>query len=170
MKKFLKISVPIFILLFLVVFVLYSNFHYSHNTKLIEYFEEHRTLLSDYAENFDSENFSDKYSDEAVGEIREYDIPQELKEVNISKIEYFNSRIYFEINILDAYYGGIYYSFNNHYEDASPLYCSDTELFNSDFDEVNKGIFVKGKKNSGTNWCKTEKLTDNWCYYEFHQA
>lgn len=168
MKKFLKVAIPVSLIAVLFVSLLCFRFYYAHNTKLTEYFEKNSTALSDYIESFDSEKFTEKYNDEQVGEIREYDIPNELKKINIDEIKYFDSCVFFEVNVLDACCGGIYYSFNNSYADASPAYYSDVELFNLDFNEARKGVFVKGEKNTGTDWYKTEKLSDNWYYYEFH--
>lgn len=160
LKKSFIITTAIF-LIFLLVFLYFFKLHYSHNTELIEHYEKNKTLYSDYVKNFDSE----------TDETREYDVPKELKAINVCRIESNGKYLFFDINDGGAYYGGIYYSADDSFAQETPIYGNTSEeLYKTDFKEKRKGLFVKGEKNTGTDWYKSEKICNNWYYYEVHIA
>lgn len=169
MKKFLKFT-ALSLFIIITICLIFSKSFYNHNKFLQKYFGTNAAYLTDYVDSFHYEDYIDKYSDNILGEVRTYSVTKKLTTIHIEKITYINSYLFFEIKDCDAYYGGIYYTYDNSISQITPIYGNDLNIYNSDFREVRKNIFVKGKKNHGTDWYKTEKITDNWYYYEVHLA
>lgn len=144
--------------------------YYPDNKKATDFFENNNTLLNDYINTFKVESYIDKYSDDLLGEVRVYNIPNELKKVNVENIKYINSQLFFEIDTFTAYYGGIYYSFDNSCADIPPIYGNDLYLYQTDFRKIRNNVWLKGKKNNGTDWYKTEKIEDKWYCFDVHIA
>lgn len=165
-----KIFIIIFVFLMVSCTVIYFfQFHYSHNAVLTEHFEKNKALYSDYIDAFDKEQFIDKYVDEETGETRKYEIPDNLKAINVNQITYCNGYVFFEVNDGGPYYGGIYYSPNDSLAQETPIYGNTCEeIYKTEFKEKRKGIFVKGNQNTGTDWYQSEKIRKNWYYYEVH--
>lgn len=162
----------IIVLIFSLAIIYFFQFHYSHNAVLTEHFEKNKALYSDYIDAFDKEQFIDKYVDEETGETREYEVPDNLKAINVNQITYWNGYVFFNVNDGGAYYGGIYYSPNDSIAQETPIdYGNDLEeIYKTKFKEKRKGVYVKGNQNTGADWYQSERIRKNWYYFEVHIA
>ena len=167
MKKKVKISLCLLLIIAITISAICFKFYYPHNKRLVNFFTENETLMTEYIDTFNKDDFTDKYDDDELGEVRLFEIPKELKEKNVTEIALAGSNLFFKINDGGAYYGGIYYSFDDSYAQTTPISAN---AYDKDFQEVRKGILVKGKKNTGTDWYQTEKIADNWYYFEVQTA
>lgn len=129
---------------------------YTHNDNYIEQYQNNMDLFNKYVDSIDFQQDS--------GIVK---VPDYLKDISISEIEINNSFIFFEIADDSAYYGGIYYSLNDNYAEETPIW-GDDGIYYEEFHRVRDDMLVKGKKNNGKDWYLTEKIANNWYYYEVH--
>ncbi|MFR5875698.1 MAG: hypothetical protein ACLUFN_04340 [Eubacterium sp.] len=155
MKKAIKIiCIGMSVLLMIIVIALLPI--YTHNDNYIEQYQNNMDLFNKYVDSIDFQQDS--------GIVK---VPDYLKDISISEIEINNSFIFFEIADDSAYYGGIYYSLNDNYAEETPIW-GDDGIYYEEFHRVRDDMLVKGKKNNGKDWYLTEKIANNWYYYEVH--
>lgn len=154
-KKIIKI-ICAGIGVFLMVIVIALLPIYTHNDNYIELYQNNMDLFNKYVDSIDFQKASGIF-----------EVPEDLKDISVSEIEINRSFIFFEIAADSAYYGGIYYSLNDDYAEETPIW-GDDGIYYEEFHKVRDDMFVKGKKNNGKDWYLTEKIAENWYYYEVH--
>lgn len=152
MKRLLKILCTILVIVAIVMVINFLPI-YNHNSKLIDFYDDYGQLLNEYVNSIDLSQDSSNV-----------DVPDYLEEISVFEIEINDSFVFFNIPVSDFYYSGIYFSLNDEYAQYIPSHYIEDDEFHIE----RKTLYVKGKMNNGEDWYMTEKLTDNWYYYEYH--
>lgn len=112
---------------------------------------------------------NEEYFDLAAEQIlnsEHYELSEELKNISIIKISKEYNSISFVSDADFFLYTGYLYSI-----DGTPALSAevgiDDALRTEEFREVKNGIYMRGKKNKGTNWYSVQRINEHWFYYEY---
>lgn len=139
---------------FIIVFIVFIAVFYlkdCEKTKIIKYVKENHTKLQDYSE---------KISENTAVTIEDYDDWEVTYWPDTNMVEFLPKNHFSFRPVYESVYTGFYYS-----SDDSPLGFQGGNYM---FTKHNSGWIWYEDRETSDNWEYTEKIMENWYWFEIH--